>query len=133
MLVLYGVTPPPAVNFPPYISRVIMAAPWVVATRPLALNAYHPLLVGSRKNFPKISGNGKVTTNEHIKAFFATTHILGVGHEDVVVRLFMETLSDSVVDWFYHLDDGSITNWVTLRFSFEARFKTIEDEHVMLT
>ena len=45
----------------------------------------------------------------------------------------METLTDSAVDWFYHLDDGSITNWNTLRTAFEARFKTIEDEHALLT
>ena len=86
-----------------------MAAPWAAATGPLALNAYHPLPAGSRKNFPKFSGDGKVTTDEHIKAFFAATHILGVGHEDVAVRLFVETLTDSAADWFYHLDDGSIT------------------------
>ena len=80
MLALRGVTPPPAVNFPPYNSRVIMAAPLASVTGPLALNAYHPLLAGSMKNFPKFSGDGKVTTDEHIKAFFIATHILGVGH-----------------------------------------------------
>ena len=47
--------------------------------------------------------------------------------------MFIETLIDSATDWFYHLDDGSITNWNTLRTTFEARFKTIEDEHVLLT
>ena len=75
-----------------------MAAPWAAVTRPLALNAYHPLPSGSRKNFPKFSGDGKVTTNEHIKAFFVATHILGIGHEDVAVRLFIETLTDSTAD-----------------------------------
>ena len=75
-----------------------MAAPWAMAIGHFVLNAYHPLLAGSKKNFPKFLGDGKVTTDEHIKAFFATTHILGVGHEDVVVRLFIETLTDNVVD-----------------------------------
>ena len=75
-----------------------MAAPWVVATGPLALNSYHPLLVGSKKNFPNFLVDGKVTTDEHIKAFFVATHILGVGHEDVAVRLFVETLTDSAVE-----------------------------------
>ena len=110
-----------------------MAPPWAIVIGPLALNAYHPLLARSRKNFSKFSGNGKVTTDEHIKAFFVATHILGVGHEDVVVRLLVETLTDSAADWFYHLDDGSITSWNTLRTTFEARFKIVEDEHVMLT
>ena len=75
-----------------------MAAPWAAATRPLALNAYHPLPSRSRKNFPKFSGDEKVTTDEHIKSFFAATHILGVGHEDVALRLFVETLTNSVAD-----------------------------------
>ena len=110
-----------------------MASPWAIVTGPLALNAYHPLLTRSRKNFHKFSSDGKVTTDKHIKAFFVATHILGVGHEDVAIRLFVETLIDSVVDWFYHLDDGSITNWNTLRTAFEARFKIAEDEHVLLT
>ena len=110
-----------------------MAAPWATMTWLLALNSYHPLPSGSRKTFPKFVGDGKVTIDEHIKAFFAATHILSVGHEDVVVRLFVETLTDGVVDWFYHLDDGSITNWNTLRVAFEARFKTAKDEHALLT
>ena len=46
----------------------------------------------------------------HIKAFFLATHILGVAHEDVVVRLFVETLIENIADWFYHLDDGLITS-----------------------
>lgn len=84
------------------------------------LAAYHPLPARSRNNFSKFSGDGKVTPDEHIKAFFATTYILGVAHEDVVVRLFVETLTESVADWFYHLDDGSITSWNTMRTTFEA-------------
>ena len=75
-----------------------MAAPWAAATGPLALNSYHLLPSGSRKSFPKFSGDGKVTTDEHIKAFFAATHILDIGHEDVAVRLFVETLTDSATD-----------------------------------
>ena len=110
-----------------------MDAPWATTTGPLALNSYHPLPYGSRKNFPKFSGDGKVTIDEHIKAFFAATHILGIGHEDVAIRLFMETLTDSVANWFYHLDDGSITDWNTLSIAFEDRFKAVEDEHALLT
>ena len=85
------------------------------------------------ENFPKFLGDGKVTTDEHIKAFFVATHILDIGHEDVAIRLFIETLTDSAKNWFYHLDDGSITNWDTLRTTFEAMFKTVEDEHALLT
>ena len=132
-MALHRITAPPVVNFLPYLARIIMPAPWAATIGPLTLTTYHPLLAGSRKNFPKFSSDGKVTTDEHIKAFFLATHIIGVGYEDVAVRLFVETLKDNAVDWFYHLDDGSITNWDTLRTNFETRFKTEEDEHVLLT
>ena len=79
-----------------------MAAPWAIAIVLLALIGYHPLPTSSRKNFPKFLGDGKVTVDEHIKAFFVATHILGVAHKDVVVRLFVETLIENVADWFYH-------------------------------
>ena len=108
VLTLHGITTPPVVNFLPYHARTIMAAPWAIVVGPLALVAYHPLPTGSRKKFPKFLGDEKVTTDEHIKAFFAATHILRVAHEDVSIRLFVETLTKSATDWFYHLDDGSI-------------------------
>ena len=75
-----------------------MASPWAAAVGPLALVAYHPLPIGSRKNFSKFLGDARVTTAEHIKAFFATTHILGVAHEDVAMRLFVETLTESMTN-----------------------------------
>ena len=100
--------------------------------RTLGLERLPPTFKWIKKEFPKFLGNGKVTTDEHIKAFFAATDILGVGHEDVAVRLFMETLTDSAADWFYHLDDGSIIGSDTLRTTFEDRFKTVEDEHALL-
>ena len=70
MLTLHGITTALVGNFSPYRARTIMATPWVAAIGPLTLAAYHSLPAGSRKNFPKFSGEGKVTTDEHIKAFF---------------------------------------------------------------
>lgn len=133
VLALHKVSAPPVVNFLPYLARTIMVSRWAATTGPLALTTYHPLPTSSRKNFPKFLVNGNVAIEEHIKSFFMTTHILGVAHEDVAIRLFVETLTESASDYFINLDDGSITNWDTMRISFETRFKTIEDEHVLLT
>lgn len=110
-----------------------MATPWAVAIGLLALTAYHPLPYGSRNNFYNFLGDGKVTTNEHIKAFFGATHILGISHEDVAIRYFIENLIENASNWFYHLDDGSITNYDTMRMGFETRFKMVEVEYVLLT
>ena len=46
-----------------------MAGPWATTTGLLQLVAYDPLLFGSRNNFPKFLGDGKVTTNEHTQPF----------------------------------------------------------------
>lgn len=109
-----------------------MVAPWVTATSPLTFAAYHPLPSSSQKNLQKFSGDGKFSTDKHIKYFFVAINILRVSHEDVAVRLFVETLIEVTVDWFYHLANGSITSWDTMRTDFEARFKIDEDEHALL-
>ena len=109
-----------------------MATPWAAATGRLNFVAYHPLPSSSRKNIPKFTGDGKVTVDEHIRAFFTAINILGVSHEDVVVRLFVETLTEAAADWFYYLADGSITNWNTMRVAFEDRFKSVENEYALL-
>ncbi|KAH9326512.1 hypothetical protein KI387_006690, partial [Taxus chinensis] len=84
------------------------------------------------KSFPKFRGDGKVHPDEHIAAFIVACGILGVEHEDVSVRIFVETLQDNVVDWFYHLPVGTITNWNTMTTQFEQRFKPAEDVHALL-
>lgn len=59
-------------------------------------------------------------------------NILGVTHDDVVVQLFVETLTKVVVDQFYHLAGGVMTSWNTMRTCFEAFFETTKDEHALL-
>ena len=89
-----------------------MVSPWAAVTGPLQLVAYYPLPSSSRNNFPKFLGDGKVTTDEEIISFFAVTHILRVAHEDIAIRLFVETLIENTIDWFYHLDDASIIDFL---------------------
>ncbi|KAH9305632.1 hypothetical protein KI387_010036, partial [Taxus chinensis] len=77
-------------------------------------------------------GDGKVHPDEHISAFIIACGVLRVEHENISVRLFVETLQDNVVDWFYHLPVGSITDWNTITTHFEQRFKHAEDVHALL-
>ncbi|KAH9297949.1 hypothetical protein KI387_029631, partial [Taxus chinensis] len=70
---------------------------------------------GNQKNFPKFKGDGKVHPDEHIAAFIVACGVLGVEHEDVSVRLFVENLQDNAADWFYHLLASTITSWDTMR------------------
>lgn len=77
--------------------------------------------------------NGIVTTDQHISAFFTASGVLAVQHEDVYVRLFVETLTEAAIEWFGQLPVGSMTSWATLIQAFERRFKTAEDEHFLLS
>lgn len=109
------------------------AGPWGIAFGPLSLTApLHKLPKGTRKNLPKFLGDGFQHLDKHIAAFYIACGVLGVEHEDVSMRLFIETLHGATTDWFYHLPNACITSWVTLRILFEARFKSIEDDHALL-
>lgn len=89
------------------------------------LQPLHELLRCNRKNFPKFRG-------DHIVAFIVTCGVLGVEHEDISVRIFVEILQANVADWFYHLPAGSITNWNTMMTQFDKSFKPTEDVHALL-
>ncbi|KAH9322133.1 hypothetical protein KI387_016772, partial [Taxus chinensis] len=87
-----------------------MAVPWGNAMGPLALpHPVHALPHGNRKNFPKFDGSGNQSPDSHISAFIMSCSILDVTHEDVSVRLFLETLQGPAAEWFQHLPAGSIT------------------------
>ncbi|KAH9325163.1 hypothetical protein KI387_005341, partial [Taxus chinensis] len=54
-------------------------------------------------------------------------------HEDVSVRLFIETLHDLAQEWLYRLAPGTITNWDTMRDAFINTFKVAEDSSTLIT
>lgn len=86
--------------------------PWGVAVGPLNLGLnLNPLPKVVRDHLPKFSGDGETTIGEHLNAFNVACGIIIVQHEHVVVRLFVQSLTAVVADWFYHLPNGVITNW----------------------
>lgn len=50
----------------------------------------------------------------------------------MVVRLFVQTMTEVAANWFYNLPNGDIPNWQDLKTNFEARFKLAEDKHSLL-
>ena len=56
--------------------------------------------IGSQKILPKFSSDRKVTTDQHISAFFMASGVLAIQHEDVSVHLFVETLTEAAIEWF---------------------------------
>lgn len=94
---------------------MVAPLPWGQRVGPLSLpQPLHELPRSIRKNFPKFRGDGKVHPDEHIVAFIVACGILMLEHEDVTIRIFVETLQDNVADWFYHLSVGSIIDWTSM-------------------
>lgn len=90
---------------------MVAQGPWGNVFGPL--NLTQPLLSlldGLQKNFPKFYGDGKQHANEHLSTFYIACSILRVEHEDVSVRLFIETLQGGVANWLYHLAPQTNTN-----------------------
>jgi hypothetical protein len=78
----------------------------------------HDLPENYIKNLPKFTGEGDLTTAEHINFFDQFVDILGLEHEDVYSRLFVQTFEGQVRTWFRSLPAGSILSYDALEDSF---------------
>jgi hypothetical protein len=85
-----GPSPPPRV-----FAKV--AARYAPLVLPVPL---HDLLQNYIKNLPKFTGEGNLTATEHINFFDQFTDILGIEHEDVYLRLLVQTFKGQVRTWF---------------------------------
>jgi len=85
----------------------------IVAARydPLILpQPLNPLPAGDYlKYMPKFSGEGDVTTEENLAAFYSYADNLNIESEDVCMRVFVQSLDGEVRKWFWGLAPGSIT------------------------
>ena len=62
-----------------------------------------------QKYMPKFTGEGYVTTKEHIEAFYSYVDNLNIGDVDVWTRVFVQSLDGHARKWFKELPAGSIT------------------------
>jgi hypothetical protein len=84
----------------------IVAARYAPLILPQPLN---PLPAGDYlKYMPKFSGEGEVTAEEHLAAFYSYADNLNIENEDVWMRVFIQILYGEVRKWFRGLAPGSI-------------------------
>jgi ribonuclease HI len=84
----------------------IVAARYAPLILPQPLN---PLPAGDYlKYMPKFSGEGDVTAEEHLAAFYSYADNLNIENEDVWMRVFVQSLDGEVRKWFRGLAPGSI-------------------------
>jgi len=74
-------------------------------------------------NFTKFSGQGEVSTMEHVNRFFLQLGEAG-NHYALRVRLFSLSLSGSVFAWFTTLLANSILYWADLERQFHQFFNS---------
>jgi len=105
---------------PPLPSRVFakVAARYALLVLPVLL---HDLLENYIKNLPKFTGEGDLTTAEHINFFDQFADIFGIEHEDVYSRLLVQTFEGQVRTWFRSLPAASIPSYDALEDAFLRR------------
>jgi hypothetical protein len=104
-------SPPPNIpmagaNPPPNRMDAIVAARYAPLVLPHPMN---PLPAGDYlKYMPKFSGEGDITAEEHLAAFYSYADNLNIENEDVWMRVFVQSLDGEVRKWFRGLTPGSI-------------------------
>jgi hypothetical protein len=101
---------------------------------PLVLPAaLHDLPKNYMKSLPKFTGEGDLTTQEHINFFDQFADILGIEHEDVYSRLLVQTFEGQVRTWFRSLPARSLTSYDELEREFIRQWGERKDHLYYLT
>jgi len=79
----------------------------------------NPLSVGDYlKYMPKFTGEGDITVEEHLVAFYSYADNLNIENEDVCMRVFIQILDGEVRKWFRGFPPGSIAGIEALDSAF---------------
>jgi hypothetical protein len=70
------------------------------------------------KYIPKFTGEGDVTTEEHLATFYSYADNLNIENEDVWMRVFIQSLDGEVRKWFRGLAPGFIVGIEALDSAF---------------
>jgi hypothetical protein len=96
-------------------------------------NPLNALLAGNYgKYMPKFDGNNAITAESHIKHFLEYLEKIGVTEEDVVMRLFAQSLTLDARDWYKALAVNSIDGWNTFHDRFMDKWSHKQDNAFLL-
>jgi hypothetical protein len=120
-------TPSPPSSPPPNIPMAGANPPLnrmdtIVAARYAPLILPHPMNPLPARDYlkyiPKFTGEGDITTEEHLTSFYSYANKLNIKNEDVWMRVFVQSLDGEVRKWFRGLAPGSIVGIEALDSSF---------------
>jgi hypothetical protein len=86
----------------------IIVARYAPLVLPVGLHAL--LATDYMKYFPRYNGEGDVTAEEHLVAFYNFVDNFNIDYADVWMRLFVQSLDGEVRKWFRDLPPTSITD-----------------------
>ena len=94
--------------------------------------APHPISFDLRDKVVKFSVNNAVTGEEHLRIFIDMLNDYEVEHEDVVMKLFVHSLTEDLRDWIRRLPDDSITSWSDFEKLFKEQYGDNTNARFML-
>jgi hypothetical protein len=71
--------------------------------------------------------------DKHLDHFLTICDIHGVVHDDVMVRVFMQTLIGPAYDWYLSLPENLITCFDDIEYAFMGRYAHHVAYHTLLT
>ena len=75
-----------------------------------------------RKSLTKFNGNHTISASHHVQVFSDFMGDYEIAHEDVHMKLFVQTLEGDARDWFSFLPACSISSWSELHVAFMEKF-----------
>ncbi|GLJ49502.1 hypothetical protein SUGI_1048960 [Cryptomeria japonica] len=82
----------------------------------------YPIPNEIRTAIPRFTGSNAISGEAHCKAFDAVIEDFGLPHEDVKIKLFMQSLIEDARDWFRALPDASIRNLAEFKNLFLEQY-----------
>ena len=77
---------------------------------------------GLRDKVTKFARNNAIFGEQHLRDFFDLLNDYEVEHEDVVMKLFVHSLTKDARDQFRRMPDDSITSWGDLEKFFKEQY-----------
>ena len=87
---------------------------------------------GIKRYLPKFDRNQSQSAKKHVQVFSDLMYDFDVCHEDLWMKLFVQTLKGDDRFWFSCLPVASISSWDELGSSFIEQFDGLVDEKLML-
>lgn len=84
--------------------------------------APHPISFDLGDKVVKFSGNNVVTGVEQLRIFIDMLNEYEVEHEDMVMKLFLHSLTKDARDWFRRLPNDRISSWSDLDKLFKEQY-----------